>query len=106
MIRNDDGPRGNPGDRTASTQPAQARAAPSTVIALGAARRRRQAASARMGLLPCGACTDPLPCDLRRWCPVWDGPSPAASLDLAADYFDGLGVCVCWVVPRRHREAS
>src|SRR2546421_12337166 len=37
--------------------------------------RRRQEAAQRMLPLPCG-CTDPLPCDLARWCPYWDGLRP------------------------------
>jgi hypothetical protein len=80
MISNGNGPRAEPPrDRlTASTRPAQARATPPSV--LGAARRRRQAAAARLVPLSCG-CRDPLVCDLARWCPFWDGP-------------------------RRHREAS
>jgi hypothetical protein len=40
---------------------------------LGDARRRRQDAAARMAPLACG-CSDPLICDLNRWCPFWDGP--------------------------------
>ena len=72
---------------------------------LGAARRRRQDAARSMARLPCG-CRDPLRCDLARWCPFYDGPRPQPGLAVAADYFDGLGVCVCWTVPRRHREAS
>jgi hypothetical protein len=105
--KHDDGPRAviPPRDRLTAARPAKTGATPSSV-SLGAARRRRQAASARMGLLPCGACTDPLPCDLARWCPAWDGPRPAASIGTALDHLDAVGLCCCWVAPRAHREAS
>jgi hypothetical protein len=104
---NGNGPRAviPPRDRLTAARPAKTGATPSSV-SLGAARRRRQAASARMGLLPCGACTDPLRCGLARWCPVFDGPRPEPGLTAAADHLDGLGLCACWAVPRRHREAS
>ena len=67
--------------------------------------RRRQATAAQMRTLPCG-CHDPLVCDLARWCPFYDGPRPRPGLAVAADHLDGVGLCVCWAVPRRHREAS
>ena len=58
-----------------------------------------------MPRLPCG-CHDPLPCDLAGWCPYWVGPRPRPDLNTAADELDELGLCVCWLVPRQHREAS
>jgi hypothetical protein len=77
-----------------------------TASVLAASVRRRQAAAAGMPLLPCGLCTDPLPCDLARWCPAYDGPRPRPGLTTAADHLDSAGLCVCWTVPRRHRATS
>jgi hypothetical protein len=58
-----------------------------------------------MAPLPCG-CRDPLPCDLARWCPYYNGPRPQPGLDVAADHLDQLDLCACWVTGRQHGAAS
>lgn len=68
-------------------------------------RRRRDAAS-RLPLLPCGLCSDPLPCDLARWCPAWDGRRPDArrGLDEALDHLHTSGLDVCELITGRCRH--
>jgi hypothetical protein len=97
-----------PGRGSSSRVPDDIAAAerPNVVFSVTDAIRRRRDAAARMVPLPCG-CRDPLPCDLRRWCPVWDGPRPVSrrGLAVALDELDELGLCACWTAPRPHPQA-